>query len=76
MSEASSQQGHSEMRWLTMDMLDMSFDDSSFDVVIDKATMDALMVDEGDVWNPNIGSFHDVLNLIHCFFKCTYMHRA
>jgi hypothetical protein len=42
-----------EMTWLEMDMLQLTFDDNFFDVVIDKATMDALMVDEGDVWNPN-----------------------
>lgn len=47
---------HSEqrplMQWITMDMTDMNFEPMSFDVVIDKASMDALMVDEGDVWNP------------------------
>lgn len=42
------------MKWLVMDMTDMSaFENESFDVVIDKATMDALMVDEGDAWDPN-----------------------
>ena len=55
---------HSELRplmkWLTMDMLDMKFDDNSFDIVIDKATMDALMVDEGDVWDPNQHTISDV----------------
>ena len=40
------------MQWIEMDMLDMSFEIGHFDVVIDKATMDALMVDEGDVWHP------------------------
>jgi hypothetical protein len=36
-----------------MDMTDMNeFSDESFDVVIDKAAMDALMTQEGDVWNP------------------------
>lgn len=41
------------MLWIKMDMTELaSFDDESFDVVIDKAAMDALMVDEGDVWNP------------------------
>ena len=40
------------MRWITMDMTEMNFDSHSFDVVIDKASMDALMVDEGDVWHP------------------------
>ena len=29
------------------------FSSSSFDVVLDKAAMDALMVQEGDVWNPS-----------------------
>jgi hypothetical protein len=34
-------------------MTDMSeFSDESFDAVIDKAAMDALMTQEGDVWNP------------------------
>lgn len=51
-----------EMKWLTRDMLklhhepgtgaDAGFPADSFDVVLDKAAMDALMCDEGDVWNP------------------------
>lgn len=41
-----------QMRWIKMDMTNMSFEAASFDVVIDKASMDALMVDEGDVWDP------------------------
>lgn len=40
------------MRWHVMDMLDLAFDGGSFDVVLDKGSMDALMVDQGDVWNP------------------------
>eukprot|EP01047_Picozoa_sp_COSAG01_P055691 COSAG01_NODE_6228_length_3779_cov_8.384783_2_plen_184_part_00 len=41
------------MRWVVGDMMDMhTLDDGSFDVVLDKAAMDALLVDEGDVWNP------------------------
>ncbi len=43
------------MQWLFMDMTALTFDDQSFDVVIDKAAMDALMVDEGDVWYPHSG---------------------
>lgn len=40
-----------EMDWLVMDVLDMSqFPDASFDVAIDKGTMDALMCEKGDVW--------------------------
>lgn len=42
------------MKWRVVDMTDMSaFGDASFDCVIDKAAMDALMVNEGDVWNPS-----------------------
>ena len=41
------------MSWVYMDMTDLTFPSESFDVVIDKASMDALMVDEGDVWCPN-----------------------
>lgn len=42
-----------EMQWVTMDMTKLSFSlETVFDIVIDKAAMDALMVDEGDVWNP------------------------
>lgn len=43
-----------KMQWRVMDMTDMSdLAAASFDVVIDKATMDALMTLEGDVWYPN-----------------------
>jgi hypothetical protein len=35
-------------------MTDMhDLEDESFDVVVDKAAMDALLVGEGDVWNPD-----------------------
>ena len=45
MSRLSRELGHAaSMRWIEMDMLDMAaFDDDSFDVVLDKATMDAIM---------------------------------
>ncbi|CAG8507457.1 9261_t:CDS:2 [Ambispora leptoticha] len=44
---------HKEMQWLVMDVRDLKFPDASFDYVIDKGTMDALMCDKGDVWNPD-----------------------
>lgn len=40
------------MTWLEMDMTNLTFEDGSFEVVIDKAAMDALVVEEGDVWDP------------------------
>ncbi|CAH0521944.1 unnamed protein product [Peronospora belbahrii] len=44
-----------QMKWLEVDMTKLSnfFAPESFDVVIDKAAMDALMCDEGDVWSPS-----------------------
>lgn len=42
----------SQMKFIEMDMLNLQFENDHFDVVIDKATMDALLVDEGDVWSP------------------------
>jgi hypothetical protein len=35
-----------------MDMMNMTYDDQKFDVVIDKATMDVIMTDNKDPWNP------------------------
>ncbi|KAJ7464463.1 S-adenosyl-L-methionine-dependent methyltransferase [Mycena latifolia] len=40
------------MEWLEMDVRALAFADGSFDVAIDKSTMDALMAAKGDVWNP------------------------
>lgn len=40
------------LKWHVMDMLELMFDSESFDVVIDKGSIDALMVDQEDVWNP------------------------
>jgi len=40
------------MIWETMDIKDMAFDNNMFDVAIDKGTMDALLCEKGDVWDP------------------------
>lgn len=48
-----------KMEWIKMDMTNMTFENSTFDVVIDKAAMDAIMVDEGDSWDPE----EDVISL-------------
>ena len=37
-----------EMLFLKMDMLKMDFEDSTFDVVVDKGTLDALMSDSSE----------------------------
>ncbi|KAF0700439.1 Aste57867_9023 [Aphanomyces stellatus] len=45
---------HPLMTWVVGDMLKLpaQFSPASFDVVIDKAAMDALMVEGGDTWSP------------------------
>ena len=43
-----------ENQWVVSDVKDLKeFKDEEFDVVFDKATMDALVTDEGSCWNPN-----------------------
>ena len=45
------------MKWEVADVTNLSqYPDGTFDVVIDKACLDALVVDEGDVWSPNEGT--------------------
>jgi SAM-dependent methyltransferase len=42
------------MEWLTMDMTALTFPSSrKFDIVIDKAAMDSIVVDRGDPWDPS-----------------------
>lgn len=36
-----------------MDMMNMDYEDGLFDIVIDKATMDVVMTDNKDPWNPS-----------------------
>jgi len=42
-----------EMEWLVMDITNLTFSPNSFEVVVEKATLDALMVEERDLWNPS-----------------------
>ncbi|KAH7913846.1 S-adenosyl-L-methionine-dependent methyltransferase [Hygrophoropsis aurantiaca] len=42
-----------EMQWREMDVRNLSeFEDSFFDIAIDKGTMDAMMTSSSDVWDP------------------------
>lgn len=48
------------MKWEVMDMRSLEgFGDGSFDCVVDKAAMDALMCDEGSPWDPSEGTKRD-----------------
>jgi len=40
------------MSWHEMDVCSLQFDDATFDIAIDKGTMDAMMTTKGDIWDP------------------------
>ena len=42
-----------QLRFTTMDMMNMTYADGIFDTVIDKATMDVILTDNKDPWNPS-----------------------
>ncbi|KAL9710919.1 hypothetical protein Ac2012v2_005459 [Leucoagaricus gongylophorus] len=42
-----------EMEWHEMDVRDLQFADGTFDVAVDKGTMDAMITAEGSVWDPS-----------------------
>ncbi|KAG5189458.1 S-adenosyl-L-methionine-dependent methyltransferase [Tribonema minus] len=41
------------LRWEVMDMLNLQYPEGSFDMVLDKAAMDAITTAEGDMWDPD-----------------------
>ncbi len=42
------------MKWITMDALDMGFKDATFDCVIDKSTIDAILCGDYSFYNTAI----------------------
>ena len=57
------------MKWVVQDMTDLQFRAGSFDVVLDKASMDALMVSEGDVWDPEGDTIVTTDRMCQCVTK-------
>uniref|UniRef100_A0A453B404 Methyltransferase domain-containing protein n=1 Tax=Aegilops tauschii subsp. strangulata TaxID=200361 RepID=A0A453B404_AEGTS len=51
------------------DMLDLPFESESFDLVIEKGTMDVLFVDSGDPWNPNPTTVDNVTKMLEGIHK-------
>ncbi|EGR31443.1 TB2 HVA22 family protein, putative [Ichthyophthirius multifiliis] len=48
------------MNWIISNVKDLKeFENESFDVIFDKATMDALVTDEGSQWKPNPETVED-----------------
>lgn len=50
--------------YLEMDMLDLKFPKETFDLIFDKAAMDALLTDEKDPWNPDEETENQVLQMM------------
>jgi len=50
-----------EMSWVCMDMLNMDFEDNTFDLIIEKGTIDALLVGQKDQWKPS----QEIINMMH-----------
>ncbi|KAL9658462.1 hypothetical protein ABK040_006004 [Willaertia magna] len=58
------------MNWVEMDVTNMEkFENNSFDFVLDKGTMDALVVDAGDPWDPEIEVRNMVLKMCQEIYR-------
>lgn len=61
-----------DMTWLEMDINKLAFDDCSFDCVLEKGTIDALLVDETDPWclsMENAKKLDNILKNVGFIFK-------
>jgi hypothetical protein len=60
---------HPDLNWKVMDVRSMEFSDATFDVAIDKATLDAMLY--GSLWDPedevkrNVKAYVDEVHSIH-----------
>ncbi|KAF3323764.1 Endothelin-converting enzyme 2 [Carex littledalei] len=69
MKQRLSDKGISGIKVLVADMLDLPFEPETFDLVIEKGTMDVLFVDSGDPWNPNPANVSKVMKMLEGIHK-------
>ena len=65
------------MKWIVMDATDLRFHGSKFDIVIEKATLDALLVDEKDPWNISEKSkdiLHRIMLQVSTFYTLSFLY--
>ena len=48
------------LEWYLMDMKDLSFPSQSFDIVLDKGSLDAIWTDGSSVWQPSQSVLSDI----------------
>ncbi|GAB4853937.1 hypothetical protein Ancab_018146 [Ancistrocladus abbreviatus] len=61
--------GYKEIKVMVADILDLPFGVETFDVVIEKGTMDVLYVDSGDPWDPRPATVGKVMAMLRCVHK-------
>ncbi|CAM0873792.1 unnamed protein product [Alopecurus aequalis] len=69
MRDRLAEQGTSGVDVVVADMLDMPFESESFDLVVEKCTMDVLFVESGDPWNPNPRTVDNVMKMLEGIHK-------
>jgi len=60
--------GMDSLKWVVADMLSLPFPDTSFDVLLEKGTMDVLFVDNDSPWDPRaevVTRVHQMLGEAH-----------
>mgnify|MGYP003974429777 CR=1 FL=1 len=61
---------HKSLIWQVEDVRNLNgIKDDTFDVVIDKACLDALVCDEGDPWSPNESTKNDMRNTLNSVLR-------
>ena len=53
-----------EMTWEVMDITNMLYDSASCDIILEKGTLDALLVHEKDPWNVSAESLNQIDNIL------------
>ncbi|GAB2229664.1 hypothetical protein Droror1_Dr00013914 [Drosera rotundifolia] len=64
--------GYHGIKTMVADMLDLPFSDETFEVVIEKGSMDLLFVNSGDPWNPHpeaVSKVMSMLRVVHRVLK-------
>ena len=59
-----------EMTWEVMDITNIPYDSASCDIILEKGTLDALLVHEKDPWNISTESLQQIDNILQQVGSC------